>query len=192
MRLRWALAPALLAAPACAALLGIDDGTLRDDAGLDATVDQLAGDVSIDVTPEAEAAPPPIVVACGDAGCAIGESVCCRHGGNANLTYACVTDAATCSGSNNPQLIPCDRAEACASVDAGADAAPTVCCADSYTNDSGTGLTKVFCTSQTTCLGTGVVMCILPDAGDAGSGSCPSPRTCKPSIVIVPGYGICI
>lgn len=194
MRHRWALAGLLLVAPACAAILGIDDGTQRgDDAGgFDATVDAVDV-VAIDVVVEAEAAPPPLTVACGDAGpCVVGQTECCRKGNAPNYGYSCVADAAACTGTN-PKLIPCDRAEICAGVDAGADAGPAVCCADSFTNDSGTGLTKVFCTSQTACLATGVVMCPVASTSDAGGveAGCPSPRLCKPSQVIVPGYLIC-
>jgi hypothetical protein len=196
MRHRWALAGILLVAPACAAILGIEDGVPREDAGIDATVDQGAPDVSDDADGalEAEAAPPPLTVPCGDAAaCVVGQTTCCRKGTNPNFTYGCVSDAAACTGTN-PKLIPCNRAEVCAALDAGAsDAGPAVCCADSLTTDAGTSLTKVFCTSQATCLGTGFVMCPVASTQDAGSveAGCVSPRLCRPSTIVIPGYLIC-
>ncbi len=198
MRHRWALVGLLLAAPACAAILGIEDGQPRDeDAGVDATVD-VTVDAPVDANDgatEAEAAPPPLTVPCGDAGpCVVGQTTCCRKGTNPNFSYTCLADAAACTGGTAPHAIPCDRAEICAALDAGAtDAGPGVCCADTLTTDAGTSLVKVFCTSQTNCLATGVVMCPVLSTQDAGSAEagCAAPRLCKPSTVYVPGYNIC-
>lgn len=202
MRHRWVLAGLLLVAPACAAILGIDEGTPRQDGGApDATVDLGVLDVFTsdvaDVAIEAEAAPPPLTVPCGDAGpCVVGQTVCCRKGGNNNLSWACLPDAAACVGGTNPHDIPCDRAEVCIALDAGfgADGAPPVCCADTTTNDSGTFLNRVVCLQQQQCLNTGNVMCApfpLDGGGNAEAG-CPAPRTCRASQSIIVGYGICL
>lgn len=202
MRHRWALVALLLVAPACAAILGIDEGTPRGDGGVDATVDEGTPDVApfdvvvADVV-EAEAGPPPLTVPCGDAGpCVVGQTVCCRHGNNNNLTYACLPDAAACVGGTNPQDIPCDRAEVCIALDAGfaPDGAPPVCCADTTTNDSGTFLNRVVCLQQQQCLNTGVIMCtpFPADGGGNADAGCPLPRTCRASQNYVPGYGICL
>jgi hypothetical protein len=198
MRHRWAIVGLMLVTPACAAILGIEDGTPRDDASVDATtVDVGVPEIGPpDVAVEAEAGPPPLTVPCGDAGpCIVGVNECCRKGSNPNFTYACVTDASACTG-NNAKAIPCDRAEVCAALngpDAAPDAAPQVCCADTVTTEAGTSLSKVVCTGQQACLNTGVIMCPPlsgPDAAPSEAG-CPAPRLCKPSVVYVPGYYIC-
>ncbi len=203
MRHRWALAGLLLVAPACAAILGIDEGTPREDGGVDATIDLGTPDVApfdavvVDVVAEAEAGPPPLTVPCGDAGpCVVGQTVCCRKGGNNNLSFSCLANSAACTGGTNPQDIPCDRAEVCVALDAGfgPDGAAPVCCADTTTNDSGTFLNRVVCMPQQQCLNTGVQMCtpFPSDGGGFADSGCVAPRTCRASQTYVPGYGICL
>lgn len=189
MRHRWLLLAFVVAAPACATILGIDDGIPREDASVDATVDLTVIDVGTDVVDAPiDVPPPPLTVACGDAGdCTVGQSICCRRGAVAPFTYACVTDAAACTGTN-PKFIACDKASICAGFDAG-DAGPPVCCAD--LNDAGGVLTlaSVFCTGEKACIATGQVMC--PTVSDAGDSGCTSPRTCKNAPAVLSGYHTC-
>ena len=189
MRHRWLLLALLLVAPACATILGIDEGTPREDASVDATVDLFVPDVAVADVADVELDAGQLSVPCGDAGaCVVGQTTCCRKGSNPNFTYSCVAEAGACTGAN-PHLIPCDRAALCAGFDAGPEGGPPVCCADTTATDAGTVLASVLCLSEKACLATGSIMCSpVVDAGDAG---CPSPKLCKANGSFVSGYNVC-
>lgn len=175
---------------ACAALLGIDDGIPRDDAGVDVTVDApVTADAQPDVVLDAgdggdatvDAPKPFSPLACGSATCnAVGE-VCCRTGtgGDAGYTYKCLADAGACTGTA-PLTVSCDRAANCAAQGKVGE----ICCANAYQ----TAATKVSCSAPSFCpTSTFTIVC-----GPGDDEICASVAlTCQTSTVTAVGWTIC-
>ena len=176
---------------ACAALLGIDDGIPRDDAGADVGLDVAPpSDAGPDVDPDAKAdasdatvdAPKPFSpLACGSATCnAVGE-VCCRTGtgGDAGYVYKCLADASACTGTA-PLTVSCDRAANCAAQGKVGE----ICCANAYQ----TAATKVSCSAPSFCpTNTFTIVC-----GPGDDEVCASVAlTCQTSTVTAVGWTIC-
>lgn len=174
---------------ACAAILGIDEGIPRDDAG--------TADVTFDVAPPvdatAEAAPdgasdaivdvpkPFSPLRCGSATCNALGQVCCRTGagGDAGYAYKCIDDAGACTG-NLPVVVACDRAANCAAQGKPGE----ICCANAYSSPA----TKVSCAAPSFCpTNTFTIVC---GPGDdeicVGNG-----LACLSSTVTIVGWDIC-
>jgi len=160
---RWFFFAACLLTSGCSDLLGISDGTPRDDAGPNSTPSTKSGSLT-----------------CGAKTCnfAARESCCVGDDGVAS----CVSEAQGC-----PSLyIPCDRASQCAQ---GGDAGPIVCCADYETTDAGIVAMGVECLPASECnaANAGFTMC-----GGGSASSCPSGTTCGKSTVALPSFDVCL
>ena len=170
------LAATSVAVSACAAILGIDDGTPRtDDAAVDASQGDADAAAPADAAADAGEGGPLVPLKCGTTSCnyAVGQS-CCRTG---STSYVCLDAGVTCSGT----LIECDRPEMCPPSDAG----PVVCCADLASTEAGAVATAVSCRLQALCAySTHVYLC--DDAGD-----CLADASCLQSTVTLPTYLIC-
>ena len=168
------LAATSVAVSACAAILGIDDGTPRtDDAAVDAS--QADADAAVDVVVDAGEGGPFVPLKCGQATCnfALGQA-CCRTG---STSFVCMDAGVTCSGT----LIECDRPEMCPPDDAG----PVVCCGDLSDTEAGVVASAVSCKSEALCAySTHAYFC--DDAGE-----CPADASCLQSTVTLPTYLIC-
>ncbi len=171
---RWRflfLVVASISTPACALILGIDDGIPRNvDSGVDAALD-APPDATKDVTIDGF-----LRLACGQTSCDLGSGqACCRTG---PTTFDCIDAGATCSGT----LIQCDRPEACPAGDAG----PNVCCADLVSTEAGVVATSVSCKSEALCIPSQHAW-LCDDAGECF----PDASGCVQSTFTIPPYSIC-
>lgn len=178
---------------ACASILGIDDGLVRQDGGpSDAAPDVVAVDsgdeAGNDATPDAgldarvDAPPPYSPLGCGKGTCNAVTQGCCREGngsGASPYTYVCVSDAAACT-SGSAIVVPCDRAANCV-----AQGKPgTVCCANTFN----TRATAVACVAPAACpVDAATLVC-----GPGDDELCAAHGwACLPSIDTITGWDIC-
>lgn len=181
---------------ACASILGLDDGTPREDAGpidatvdvtidvissTDATPDVVAPDVGPDVAPDAPKPFSPL--SCGSATCNAVTQECCRtgYGDDASpYAYGCVSDAGACK-SASAILVGCDRAANCA-----AQGKPGhICCANVVVGDLATAVT---CLAPSACgADAGTIVC-----GPGDDELCATQAfTCLASNYTIVGWNIC-
>ena len=182
---------------ACASILGIDDGTAREDGGaVDATLDVVSadsgdeggGDAAPDAIVDAGAdvpvdAPKPYSpLSCGSSTCNAVTQGCCRTGYGSDASpysYVCVNDAGACTAAA-ALVVPCDRVANCA-----AQGKPgTVCCANRFE----TKATSVACLAPSACpIDASTILC-----GPGDNELCATHGwTCFESYTTIVGWDIC-
>jgi hypothetical protein len=168
-----------LGATGCAAILGIDDGVARDDAGpADATVEAAAKEGGADTSTTPDTAVP---LACGNAVCNSLVQACCRTPkteADAAITYDLACSKATDCADAGQVAVTCDRGATCAAL----GKPGTVCCVRLPMNQI-----TFDCEPASSCVDAGRIMC--PGTGD--DEECMGGTTCQPSQTTIVGFDLC-
>jgi len=187
MRRAWVIVASCGFVAACAQILGIDDGIPRtsDDASvLDASTPETT--TLPDATPPPVDAPPDVPtspLACGTNTCNALVQGCCRTGDPVDAaaqSFACVTDAAACTGG---LVVTCDNATTCAALGHPGD----VCCAN--VPDGGAYATKTTCVAAAACTAAGGAILCTP--GDDEVCDVDAGQSCLPSVQTIVGWDLC-